>query len=60
MYISKVSLILFGLAALFYAISWVNIASGLAILGIVFEVLMYFSLFDDWEKGKKKRVKYKI
>lgn len=53
MKLSKTTLILFGLAALFYSIAWVKIASALAVFGVIFELGMYISMFADHKNQKE-------
>jgi hypothetical protein len=50
---SKSSWIFFALAAVFYLCAWTEVAGALAIFGIGFEILMYFSMFADSEKNSK-------
>jgi hypothetical protein len=47
---SKTTWVLCGLACVFYLFSWTKVATGLALLGILFELLMYVSMASDREK----------
>lgn len=48
---SKTTLILFATAVAFYLLSWTGVASGLFILGVGCEVLMYISMHADSRKS---------
>lgn len=47
---SKTTWVLCGLACVFYLFSWTTVATGLAVLGVLFELLMYISMSSDNEK----------
>lgn len=52
MKLSKKAWVLFGLAMLFYAFDWAKIASALAVVGVLFELGMYVSIFFD-QRGQE-------
>lgn len=49
---SKTTWILLLLAAVCYLSAWTAIAGALALFGVVFELLMYVSMFSDAKKTK--------
>jgi hypothetical protein len=49
---SKTTWVLLLLAAVCYLSAWTAIAGALALFGVVFELLMYISMFSDAKKTK--------
>ena len=52
---SKTTLVLFVLAFACYMLSFTEIAVGLALFGVIFEISMYISMFSDYKKKRESR-----
>lgn len=52
---SKTTLVLFVLALACYMLSFTEIAVGLVVFGVIFEISMYASMFSDYKKKKESR-----
>ena len=52
---SKTTLVLFVLAMACYMLSFTEVAIGLVVLGVIFEISMYISMFSDYKKKKESR-----
>jgi len=51
--VSKTTWVLFLLAGICYLSAWAEIAGVLALFGIIFELFMYVSMFNDAKKSKE-------
>jgi Zn-dependent membrane protease YugP len=53
--LSKITWSLFGLAMFFYALSWSTLGIAIAALGVLFEILMWVSIFFEAPKTENER-----